>query len=74
MQGSLGDEGIVVLFGESACAVEGSCNDTDSLELGTRIADRVFVDGEGLGKEFVAELLEACLVRYFSAHYEQAQG
>lgn len=74
MQSGLGNEGIIVLLGEPAGAVEGSRNDADGLELSTRVTDGVLVNGKGLCKEFVTELFEARLVRHFSAHHKQTQG
>lgn len=74
MQGGLGDEGVVVLLGEPSRAVKSARNDTYGLELGTRVANRVFVDGECLSEELVAVLFEACLICYFATHHKQSQS
>ena len=74
MKGGLGNEGIVVFLGESPASMEGGCDDTYSLELGARVANRVLVDSECLGEELVAILFEACLIGYFATHHEQSQS
>lgn len=73
MEGGLGDKRVVVLLREAARAVQSSCDNADGLELGTRVANRIFVDGECLRKELVADFLEAGLVRDFTAHHKQAE-
>lgn len=73
MECGLGNEGIVVLLGEPPGSVKGACDDTYGLELGTRVTNRVFVNGERLGEELVAVLFEACLVGYFATHHKQSQ-
>jgi hypothetical protein len=74
MQSSLGDQCIVVLLGESSSSMQGTCNDTDGLELSSRVTDCVFVDSKCLRKEFVADFLEPCLICDFTAHHEQSKG
>lgn len=71
MQSSLGDQCVVVLFGEATGTMQGTCNDADSLELGARVADGILIDGKCLSKELIADLLERCLVCHFTAHHEQ---
>jgi hypothetical protein len=48
-------------------------HNTDSLELSTRVADGVLINGESLSEELVADLLEACLVGNFTTHHEQPE-
>lgn len=74
VQCSLGDEGIVVLLGKSPGAMECARDNTYGLELGTRIANRVLVDGECLSEELIAVLFECCLICYFATHHKQPQS
>ena len=70
MKGGLRDESVIVFFGEASGAVEGAGDDADGLKLGAGIADGILVNGKSLGEELVAEFFEACLIGYFTAHYE----
>jgi hypothetical protein len=49
-------------------------HNTDSLELGTRVADGVLINGESLSEELVADLLKACLVGNFTTHHKQPES
>lgn len=73
MKGSLSDKGIVVFSREAPATMEGPGNDADGLELSSGVANRIFVDGKGLGEEFVTELFKASLIGYLTTHYEEAQ-
>lgn len=73
MQSSLGNECVVILFGETPCPMQGTCNDTYGLELSTRVANGVFVNRKCLSKELIAELFKTSLIGHFTAHNEQAQ-
>jgi hypothetical protein len=74
MQGSLGNQRIVVLLGEPSGSVQGTRDDADGLELSSRVTDRVFVDRECLREEFVANFLKSCLVGNFTTHDEQPKS
>lgn len=74
MQGHLRDKCIVILLRETSGVVESTGNDTDSLELRSRIANSVFIDSESLCKELIANFLEAGLISNLTTHDKQAQG
>lgn len=72
VQSSFGDESVVVFFRETSRVVKSAGYDADSLELRPRIADGVFINGECLCEELVANLLKSCLIGDFAAHYKEA--
>lgn len=74
MQRTFRNEIVVVIFAEVSGAVEGVCDDADSLELGARVGDRFFVDREGLGEEFIGDFFEFTLVGDLAAEEEEAEG
>lgn len=74
VQGSFRDQSVVILLGESSRSTESARDDADCLELCSRIADSVFIDCERLGKELIAELLEAGLIGNLTTHYEQPKS
>lgn len=73
VQRGLGDQGVVILLGETPGSVERSGDDAHSLELCARVTDGVLVNGECLGKELVAEFFKSRLIGHFAAHHKQAQ-
>lgn len=73
VQGRLGDQRVVVLFREPPRSMQRASDDAHRLELRPRVADRIFVDCESLGKEFVADLLEPRLIGDLAAHHKQTQ-
>jgi hypothetical protein len=72
VQGSLGNKSVVVFFRKASRVVKSTGYNTDSLELRPRIADGIFINGECLCKELVANLLKSRLIGYFTAHYKKA--
>lgn len=58
VEGALRDEGVVVVAGEVAGAVQGGGEAADGLELGAGVGDGFFVDCEGLGVELVGDVFE----------------
>lgn len=73
VQSCLGDQSVVVLLGEAASPVKSTGNDADCLELRTRIADGILVDGECLREKLIADLFETGLVCNFTTHHKQAK-
>ena len=74
VESALGDQGVVVLFAEPPRRVQGASDDADGLELGAGVGDGFFVDGKGLGKEFVGDFFEGGLVGDLAAGDEEAEA
>ena len=72
--GALGDEGVVVVAGEAARAVQGAGDAAHGLVLGAGVGDALLVDGEGLGEEFVGDLFGGGLVGDLAGGEEEPQG
>ena len=66
MQGSLCNQGIIVFLSKSSRAMQRTCNDAHSLELGSRVANGVFIYGESLREELVTELFKPYLVPHLT--------
>lgn len=74
MQRALGNQRVVILASKVPRVVQGPGNHADGLELRPRIANRFLVDGKGLRKELVADLLRARLVGNLSTAHKQPQA
>ena len=74
MERGLGDEGIIVLLAEPPRAMQRASDDADGLELGAGVGNGFFVDGEGLGEEFVGDFFEGGLVGDLAAGDEEAEA
>lgn len=73
MQRSLRDQSIVILLSKASCSLKGTSQNTYSLELRSRVADRIFIDRECLGEELVAEFFKAGLIRDLAAGDEETE-
>ena len=74
MQRRLSDQRVVVLLAKAPRHLQGAGDGADGLELCSRIADAVLVDGERLGEEFVGEFFEAALVGDLAARDKEAEA
>lgn len=67
------DECIVVFLTEVPCCVQSTSDDAYSLELCSRVADRLLVDCESLSEVLVRDLLEIVLICNLSAGDEETE-
>ena len=66
MQSSLRDQGIIIFPSKPSRTMQCACNDAHCLELRSRVADRIFVNGKSLSEELVAELFKSHLIRHLA--------
>ena len=74
MKGAFGDESIIVLLTKTTRTVKSASDNTDRLELRSRVTDGFFVYCESLGEELVGHFLEASLISDLTTCDEQAQA
>ena len=72
VQGGLGREGLVVVCAKDAGLVQCADHEANRLELGARVGQALFKDGECVHKHVVCHVFDACLVSDFRREEKEA--